>query len=247
MPGVEDREAAVLSGAQLTNAATHIHQEDPAFGYRFVADELVDLGFQASERRVWRLCSEQKLGSAFAKMNGAKDQKHGPSVHDDLEQRKFTSTTPNWVWLTDITEPLGRKASRICARSQACSPTGSWAIRSTQHDLDPGRERAADGHPAAARRNHGLFGSGKPISFPTLRPRPQQRRPDRIDGNGIVLRAVAEHVLDQHRWVTRPQLLMAIATWIEATYRRRRRLRGLGRLTPTEFETIMTTTTATAV
>ncbi|QKT10028.1 hypothetical protein HUN07_04260 [Rhodococcus sp. W8901] len=31
---------------------------------------------------------------------------------------------------------------------------------------------------------------------------------------------------------------LAIATWIERTYNRRRRQRGLGRLTPVEYETL---------
>lgn len=55
-----------------------------------------------------------------------------------------------------------------------------------------------------------------------------------------------KNVLDQHRWATRQQLRLAIVTWIEGTYHRRRRQRVLGRLTPIEFETIMTTTTAHA-
>ena len=55
-----------------------------------------------------------------------------------------------------------------------------------------------------------------------------------------------KNVLDQRSWVTRQQLRLAIVTWIEATYHRRRRQRALGRLTPIEFETIMTTPAATA-
>ena len=38
----------------------------------------------------------------------------------------------------------------------------------------------------------------------------------------------------------RDQLRIAIVTWIERTYHRRRRQRSLARLTPVEFETIMT-------
>lgn len=45
--------------AHLTNAAFDAHREDPNFGYRFLADELEQQGFDASERRVWRLCSQQ--------------------------------------------------------------------------------------------------------------------------------------------------------------------------------------------
>ncbi|GIG03197.1 hypothetical protein Cci01nite_82900 [Catellatospora citrea] len=47
------------------------------------------------------------------------------------------------------------------------------------------------------------------------------------------------NVLDRQPWVTPDQLRTAIVTWIERTYRRRRR-RPLRRLTPIEFETIMT-------
>jgi transposase InsO family protein len=42
-------------------------------------------------------------------------------------------------------------------------------------------------------------------------------------------------VLDSRRWSTRADLRLAIVTWIEKTYHRKRRLR---RLTPVEFETI---------
>lgn len=51
-----------------------------------------------------------------------------------------------------------------------------------------------------------------------------------------------KNVLDRHRWATRQELRLAIITWIERTYHRRRRQAGLGRLTPIEYETIMTTT-----
>ncbi len=50
-----------------------------------------------------------------------------------------------------------------------------------------------------------------------------------------------KNVLDRRRWDTREQLRIAIVTWIERTYHRRRRQAGLGRLTPVEFEANMTT------
>ncbi|MGW3737513.1 IS3 family transposase, partial [Streptomyces sp. NPDC005148] len=40
---------------------------------------------------------------------------------------------------------------------------------------------------------------------------------------------------------TREELRIAIVTWIERTYHRRRRQSSLGRLTPIEYETVMTT------
>jgi len=53
-------------------------------------------------------------------------------------------------------------------------------------------------------------------------------------------------VLERRRWTTRQQLRMAIITWIEQTYRRRRRQTRIGRLTPLEYERMMTTTQALA-
>jgi transposase InsO family protein len=46
------------------------------------------------------------------------------------------------------------------------------------------------------------------------------------------------NVLDRKRWETREQLRLAIVIWIERTYHRRRRQRGLGKLTPVEFEAV---------
>lgn len=50
-----------------------------------------------------------------------------------------------------------------------------------------------------------------------------------------------KNVLDRHTWDTRDQLKLAIVTWTERTYHRRRRQARLGKLTPIEYETIMTT------
>ncbi len=47
-----------------------------------------------------------------------------------------------------------------------------------------------------------------------------------------------KNVLDTKKWKTREELRLAIVVWIETKYNRRRRQRGLGKLTPVEFETI---------
>ena len=47
--------------AHLTNAAIDVHADDPAFGYRFIADELAEAGFTASERRVAGVFGERDL------------------------------------------------------------------------------------------------------------------------------------------------------------------------------------------
>ena len=55
-----------------------------------------------------------------------------------------------------------------------------------------------------------------------------------------------KNVLDRRSWTTRQELRIAIVSWVERTYHRRRRLAALGRLTPIECKTIMTTPAAQA-
>ncbi len=101
--------------AHLINAAYDIHADDPAFGYRFIADELRERGLQVGEHRVARLCSQQRIWSIFAKKRGL-NRTAGPPVHDDLVDRQFTAPAPNTVWLTDITEhPTAEGKLYLCA------------------------------------------------------------------------------------------------------------------------------------
>src|SRR5690625_2298788 len=74
------------------------------FGHRFIADELHAAGLQTSERRVWRLCSQQQLFSHTIKRARKHGKKPGPPVCDDLVERGFTAKAINELWLTDVTE-----------------------------------------------------------------------------------------------------------------------------------------------
>ncbi|MBM7808087.1 transposase InsO family protein [Geodermatophilus bullaregiensis] len=53
-------------------------------------------------------------------------------------------------------------------------------------------------------------------------------------------------MLDRRSWATHQELCIALVTWIEPTYQRRRRQDALGRLTPIEYETINPTQAAQA-
>ena len=46
------------------------------------------------------------------------------------------------------------------------------------------------------------------------------------------------NVLDTQRWETREDLRLAIVTWIEKKYHRKRRKERLGKMTPIEFEAL---------
>ena len=56
--------------AHLINAAYDMHRDDPAFGYRFIADELRHRGLQVGENRAARLCLQQRIWSLLAKKSG---------------------------------------------------------------------------------------------------------------------------------------------------------------------------------
>jgi transposase InsO family protein len=244
--------------AQLTNAAIDAHEEAPTFGYRLIADELTDLGFEVSERRVWRLCSQQGIVSATTRKKRGKAGKQGPPVHDDLVQRQFTAAGPNQLWLTDITEHwTGEGKLYLCAIKDVFSNrivgysiddrmTADLAVNALRMAIQRRRPVGTTVHSdrgsqfrsrrfVLALSRAGLVGSMGRVG---------------AAGDNAAMESffalLQKNVLDQRSWVTRQQLRLAIVTWIEATYHRRRRQRALGRLTPIEFETIMTTPAATA-
>ena len=116
--------------AHLINAVVSIHRDDPAFGYRFIADELPARGITAGENKVARLCSQQQIWSVFAKKRGLA-RKAGPPVHDDLVRRQFTADGPDELWLTDISEhPTAEGKLYLCAIKDM------WSNRIVGYSMD---------------------------------------------------------------------------------------------------------------
>jgi transposase InsO family protein len=249
---VTDRE---WDDAHLINAALDVHHDDPAFGYRFIADELARHGVRASENRVARLCSQQRIWSVFAKRRGL-HRKAGPPVHDDLVDRVFSAPALNLVWLTDITEhPTDEGKLYLCAIKDVCSN------RIVGYSMDA---RMTASLAVSALRN--AIALRSPSSTIVHSDRGSQFRSNvfvrTIKHNGLVgsmgrvgacgdnaamesfFSRLQKNVRDRHRWATRDDLRVAIIIWIERTYHRRRRQRTLGRLTPIEYETINETARA---
>jgi putative transposase len=236
--------------AHLINAAINIHGDEPAFGYRLIADEIeAESGIAASERRVWRLCSQQKIWSVFSKKRGL-NRKAGPPVHDDLVQREFTAERANQLWLTDITEHWTDEG-----KLYLCAIKDVWSNRIVGYSIDS--RMTADLAVAALRNAVALrdlddttlhsdrgsqFRSRKFVEL--LRHEGITGSMGRVGacGDNAAMESffalLQKNVLDKQRWGSREELRLAIVTWIERTYHRRRRQRGLGRLTPIEFETI---------
>jgi putative transposase len=241
--------------AHVINKALDIHRDDPAFGYRFIADQLTEAGVTAGENRVQRLCQQEQIWSVFAKKRGS-GKKPGPPVHDDLVDREFTATGPNVVWLTDITEHHTAEgklylcalkdlwSNRIVGYSIDARMTASLAVTALSNAValrdpsgtivhsDRGSQFRSTVFVAALKR-HGLKGSMGRVA---------------AAGDNAAMESffalLQKNVLDRQSWATREELRIAIVTWIERTYHRRRRQRARGNLTPIEYEIIFNTAQA---
>jgi transposase InsO family protein len=236
--------------AHLINAALDIHHDDPAFGYRFIADELPALGIVAGENRVSRLCSVQRIWSVHSRKRGL-NRTAGPPVHDDLVEKVFTAEQPNVLWLTDITEhPTGEGKLYLCAIKDACS------TRIVGYSIDArmtAQLAVAALHNAVALRSPvgTIVHSDRGSQFRShafvraLKNNDLQGSMGRVgacDDNAAMesfFALLQKNVLNRQRWETREELRLAIITWIEKTYHRKRRQRRLGKLTPIEFETLL--------
>jgi putative transposase len=235
--------------AHLINAAVDIHHDDPAFGYRFIADELATQGHTAGVNRVARLCSMQRIWLVFAKRRGL-HRRSGPPVHDDLVRRQFHAPAPDQVWLTDITEHATAEGKLyLCAIKDVCS--GRIVGYSIDTRMKAGLAVAALRNAIALRSPAGtIVHSDRGSQFRShkfvkaLRHNGLRGSMGRVGacGDNAAMESffalLQKNVLDRQRWATRQDLRLAIVTWIERTYHRRRRQTRLGRLTPIEFETL---------
>ena len=244
--------------AHVIDALLGIHQDDPTLGYRFLTDELADVGITASENRVWRLCSTAGIFASHARKR-AKAGKPGPPVHDDLlaviddkgrVTHDFTASRPNEKWLMDITEHWTAEG-----KLYLCAVKDCYSNKIVGYSID---SRMKSSLAAAAIRN--AIALRSPVGTVCHSDRGSQFRSKKVmrllKNNGLVgsmgrvaaagdnaamesfFALLQKNVLDTQSWATREELRMAIVIWIETKYNRRRRQRALGKLTPVEFETI---------
>ena len=245
---------AELVDAHRANALFDAHRDDPEFGYRFLADEARDAGQPMCRRTAWRICSENRWWSAFGKKKARSGKKPGPPVHDDLVNRDFSAEAPNELWLGDITEHRTREG-----KLYVCAIKDVFSNRIVGYSIDDRmKSRIAVNaiESAVARRGDVagcLFHSDRGSQFRSRKLQRALNRHRMVGSMGRVGAAgdnaamescfslLQRNVLNRQVWDTREELRIAIVTWIERTYHRRRRQDALGRLTPVEFELIMST------
>lgn len=258
---------AELEWAYRANALFDAHRDDPTFGYRYCLDEAEGAGERMCARTAWSICSSNAWWSVFSTKRTGRPRP-GPPVHDDLlafeddkgrTRHDFTSATRlDQVWLTDITEhKTGEGKLYLCAIKDACSGRiVGYSIDSRMKSKlvvaalnSAVSRRAADGVDVAGCIVHSDRGS-------QFRSRKFVHRLQHLQLAGSMGRVGAcgdnaamesffsllqKNVLNTCRWVTREQLRIAIVSWIERTYHRRRRQDRLGRLTPIAYEANMAT------
>lgn len=249
-----------LEQAYLANALFDAHSDDPQYGYRLLADEAREAGHRACNRTVWRIGAANGWWSVFGKPRAANAKKPGPPAHEDRVRRDFTATAPNRLWLTDITEHRTSEGKVYC-----CAVKDVFSGRIVGYSIaDRMKARlAVDALASAVARRGGdvagcIVHSDRGSQFRSRKYLAELRRHDLVGSMGQVASAgdnaamesffslLQKNVLDRRRWAAREDLRIAIVTWIERTYHRRRRQDRLCRLTPIKYETIMTTQAALA-
>jgi putative transposase len=250
---------AEWSQAHRANAIFDAHRDDPEFGYRFLVDEARNAGQPMAERTAWRICSDNGWWSTFGKRKRGKKARVGAPAHDDLVRREFTAPGPNQVWLSDLTEHPTREgklylcaikdvwSNRIVGYSIAGRMESSIAVAALDSAV---ARRAATGQPVADCVLHTDRGS----QFRSRKLQQALASHRMLGSMGQVGSAgdnaamesffalLQKNVLNRQAWDTRDQLRIAIVSWIERTYHHRRRQLALGRLTPIEYELIMSQT-----
>lgn len=254
--------------AYRADALFDAHRDDPEFGYRFLVDEARAAGESMAERTAWRICSDLGWWSVFGKTRGKNGKKPGPPVHDDLcavvdakgrVRHEFAADAPNRLWLSDITEHWTEEG-----KLYVCAIKDVYSNRIVGYSIDSRMKSriavTALGN-AVARRNDVagcVLHTDRGSQFRSRKLVHALGRHAMVGSMGRVGAAgdnaamesffslLQKNVLDRRSWATREELRIAIVTWIERTYHRRRRQAALGRLTPVEYEAIMTTTASQA-
>jgi putative transposase len=188
----------------------------------------------------------------FGKKRGKNGKRPGPPVHDDLVERDFTADDVNELWLTDITEHWTDEGKLyLCANKDAFSGrivgysvSDRMKARLAVNALDNAVSRRRDASGCIVHSDRGSqFRSRRYVHALNRHHLVGSMGKVGAAGDNAAMESffalLQKNVLDRKRWRTREELRIAVITWIERTYHRRRRQARLGRLTPIEYETIM--------
>ena len=239
--------------AQLTNTIFDIHvMSRRSYGSPRVHAELRlgDQRLRCSRKRVERLMREANIQGIYRRRGRGCTRRDGTEPSDDLVGRRFDPDGPDRLWVMDVTEhPTGEGKVYLATVIDAYSRrVVGWSIADHMRSelvvdavqMAVWRRRPPEGQ-TVAHSDHGsqytswafgrrLRSAGLLGSMGTIG--------DCFDNS------VAEsffgtlqlELLDEHRWLTRQQLALAIFDWIETWYNPRRRHTYCRMLSPIDYE-----------
>ncbi|WP_284228901.1 IS3 family transposase [Arenivirga flava] len=247
--------------AHVIDALRVEHDKDATLGYRFLTDELAsEHDLVVGENRVARLCRIAGIQASHHPKR-SKAGSAGPAPHDDLlaivdehgvVRHRFVAAGPNTVWLWDISEHPTREG-----KVYICAIKDLWSNKIVGYSIGDRMRgelvRAALRNAIALRSPVGtICHSDRGGQFCAKKTHELLQRHGLVGSMGRSYGAgdnasmesffalLQKNVLNTRRWETRQDLRLAMVSWIETKYNRRRRQRGLGKLTPVEFEMIYT-------
>ena len=250
---LDEEMTASIRTSFVASARTH--------GARRVWRDVLAEGFSCGLHKIERLMQENALRARPRRRGLPKDggQRLANAVAENVLDRQFSAQRPNQRWIADFTyiwtaegwlyvaAVIDLFSRRVVGWSMKAEMTAQLVADALimaiwrrgrpdalLHHSDQGSQYTSDqfqrlmadnGVTCSMSRSGNVWDNAAMESFFAL---------------------LQKNVLDRRSWTTREQLRIAIVTWIERTYHRRRRQARLGRLTPIEFETIMNTTAALA-
>lgn len=248
--------ARVIRHAWLTDVITQVHTDSRAtYGARRVHAEMtMGRGIAVGHNAVEMLMSRAGLQGITGRPKWRRAPK-GETATDRVE-RKFTSTTPDRLWVTDITEHPTREGKVYCAAvlDVYSRKIVGWSIDSspTAALVTNALGMAIDGRDSVGTIIH----SDQGVQFTswafTKRAKDSGLVPSMGSIGDCFDNAMIEsfwsrmqvELLDRQRWNTRIELANAIFDYIEIFHNRQRRHSSLGMMTPIEFENRARTITA---
>jgi putative transposase len=197
------------------------------YGARRVHAELrLGRSLQVGRRRVERLMRCHHLAGVHRRR--WRHAQRSEATRPDRVQRKFVADAPDRLWVTDITQHRTSEG---------------WVYAAVVLDVF---SRRVVGWSIADHLRTELVVDALQMAQWTRRPDGTIVHSDRGTQGEFNMESfwalLQTNVLDRRRWRTRAELEYATVYWIEHTYNRRRRQRGLGKLTPAEFELAFTNT-----
>jgi transposase InsO family protein len=243
--------ARTITNRVLVGAITAVHHTvDRTYGSPRMQQELVSQGFRCGRHRVARLMQAHGIRAKQARrFRVTTDSRHGFAIAPNRLGRRFSVTTPNTVWMADVTYlPTGTGWCYLAVVLDACSRRViGWALDTQMsatltlaaleqavrqrapgvgvlHHSDRGIQYACTAYRTALTR-HGMVAS-------------MSRRGDCWD-NAVVesfFASLKTERTHEKRYATWQAAETDVADYIDRFYNRQRRHSTLGHLSPAIYE-----------